>query len=201
MFEFNDFRFDRGREAALTAINIENPLHVCLRTRLCEHGARLQLNFAAKRRGIDFAVTLEGNLIDDGVLDDGHDDCRSLRIDRDVGEKAGCEQRLERRIDLGGVISFAGTKLQVRTNSLRFDTPIAGDLNVLGDALSVRLAGKTRHSPNCEYRSGQCQRHNEAQQARTKKCKLLHPWSCPRLPPTPIKVTSVGGGMAPKTIA
>ena len=81
--------------------------------------ARLQLHFVAQRLGIDLAVTFEGDLVDDRVLDDGDDDVGARAIDAHVGEEAGAEQRLDRPVDFRRVIGAADRELEIRANRLR----------------------------------------------------------------------------------
>ena len=90
-----------------------------------EHRARLELHLVAQRLGVDLAVALEGDLVDDRVLDDGDDDVGALAVDAHVGEQAGGEQRLDRVVDLAGVVGVADGELQIGANRLGLDAPIA----------------------------------------------------------------------------
>ncbi len=142
LLELDDFRLDRRGEAALAAIDVEDALHVGLRAGAGEHRARLELDLGGQRRRIDLAVALEGDLIDDRVLDHGNDGSVALTIDADVGEQARREQRAERAIDLAGVVVVTRRELEVRANRLGLDTTISNHANFANrPALRLRHAG------------------------------------------------------------
>ena len=104
LLELDDLRLDAGGKEALPAIDVENALHVGLGLGAREHRSRLELDLAGQRRRIDLAVAFEGDLVDDRVFLDRHDDGRTLVVDRNVGEEAGRKQRLDRGVDFGGTV-------------------------------------------------------------------------------------------------
>ena len=101
LLELDDFWLDARREEALPAIDVKDALNVGLRFCARKNGTGFELDFPGQGRGIDLAVALKGNLIDDGIFFDRYDNGRALVIDRDVGKQPGGKQRLDRRIDLG----------------------------------------------------------------------------------------------------
>ena len=140
LLELDDLRLDGRGIAPLAPIDIEDALHVGLNAGAGEDGARLQLHLVAQRLGVDLAVALEGDLIDDRVLDDRHDDVGAGAIDAHVGEQAGGEQRLDGAVDLGRVVGVAHGELEVGADSLGLDAPVAADGDV-PDSARLRYRG------------------------------------------------------------
>ena len=119
-----------GGKAALPAIDVEDALHVGLRAGAGEDAARLELHLAFQRGLLDLAVALEGDLVDDRVLDHRDQDAGAFAIDAHVGEQAGGEQGLDGLVDLARIVGIADVELEVGANRLRLDAPVAGHANL-----------------------------------------------------------------------
>ncbi len=150
LVELDDLGFDRGVVAAAASIDRQDALDVGLHARAGEDLARLGLHLVAQLVVLDLAVTFEGDAIDDGVFHDLHDQGRALHLDRDVGEKAGAEQRLQRPVGSRMIVRLPFLELQVGADGLRLGTHIALNLYGRDRAASGRSSGPAlRHAPPC----------------------------------------------------
>src|SRR6185437_6433041 len=134
LFELDDLRLDVGGKTALAAVDVENALHIGLGLGARKDRSRLELHFSDQRSGVDLAVALEGDLSDDRIFLEDHDDRRTLGLDRNIGKQTGREQSLDRTIDLRGAIRITHVELQVRAHGFGLDAPIAADFDILDHA-------------------------------------------------------------------
>ena len=72
--QLDDLRIDRDVEAAAAAIDFDDALHVGLHRRPRQRAARLRLHFGLELLVLDLLVALEGDAVDDRVLDHGDDE-------------------------------------------------------------------------------------------------------------------------------
>ena len=125
----------RRGEAALAAIDVENALHVGLDLGARIDRARLELHLGLQRVGVDLAVALEGDLIDDGVLDDVTTTALPSRLMCTSAKRPVANSACSDCIDLAGVVGVADGELEVGANRFGLDAPIAFDADVADDAL------------------------------------------------------------------
>ena len=100
----DDLRIDAGGEFAVAAIELDDALDVGLHLGAGEDAARLDLHFLGEVLVGNLVVALEHHLIDDGIFDHPDRQRAVVEIDLHVGEQAGGEQRLQRLIDIGGIV-------------------------------------------------------------------------------------------------
>ena len=130
LLQLDDLRLDGGGEAAVAAIQFEDALDVVLDLGAGVDHARPQLRLGLHLLVLEALVTLEGDAVDDGVLDDPHDQIGSVPADGDVGEQAGVEQGLQRLVHALGVVDVALGDGHVGLDSLDLDAlrPLDDDL-------------------------------------------------------------------------
>ena len=121
-----------GVEAARAAIALEDALGVTLHLGAGEHGTRLRFDEAEQRGVLELLVALEIDAIDGRVLDDVDDEGTARGGDANVGEQTGGEQRLQRRVDIGGAIRFARLDGEVGADGLLLDALVAVHNNPAG---------------------------------------------------------------------
>ena len=125
LLELDDLGIDGCRVTALALVDVEDALDVRLHAGAREHRARLQLHLVAQGIGIDLAVTLERDLVDHRILDDGDHHIGAAAVDAHVGEEAGGKQRLDGAVDLARIVGVARRELEVGADGLRLDAPVA----------------------------------------------------------------------------
>ena len=123
--KLDDLRFDARGEPALLPVDVQNALHVALHLGAREHRPRLELDLPLQRIVIDLVVPLEGDAIDDGILDHHHDHGGVLAADADVREEPGCKQGLQGVVDCQRIVAIADAELQIGPNGLRLHTAVA----------------------------------------------------------------------------
>ena len=82
-------------------------------------------------------VALEGDPVDDRVLDHRDDDAAAGLVDPHVLEQAGGIERLEAGVDARGVETLAAAGAEIGADGLRLDPPVAFD-DDLGCGLRAR---------------------------------------------------------------
>src|SRR5690606_8190229 len=118
---------------------------VLLHLRACIDDARTKLHFLAQVVVLDLLVPLEGDAVDDRILDHADDKQIALPGDGDVGEKARAEQILERLVDARRIERVAFAHRHVGAHRRRFDTLAALNRDALDDvglALGADFAGR-----------------------------------------------------------
>src|SRR5690606_30066392 len=88
LIEFAHLRCDLRGEAAVTAVNVEDALHVGLRACRREHRTRTGLDFAFEIFLVERAHAFEDHAVDDRVFADDNDEVGAALLDLDVREKA-----------------------------------------------------------------------------------------------------------------
>ena len=131
--QLDDLRFDARGESTLTAIDVEDTLHVRLHLGAGENRARLQLHLALEARLLDLAVTLKCDAINDRILDHRDDQSRAGAIDAHIAEEPRREQRLQGLVDLCRIVGVADGNGQIGANRLGFDAPVPLDANLADD--------------------------------------------------------------------
>ena len=125
----DDLRLDLRREAAVGGIVFEQLLAVVLRHVGREDGARTQRELVAQLLVGQGVVALEGDAVDDRILDDVHDERVALAAERDVLEEAGGVEGLEAAVEFGLIEGLAGGDDHVGQDGLLADPVVALDLD------------------------------------------------------------------------
>ena len=115
--------------AAGVAIDLGDALGVGLDHGTRQRAARLGLDFGRKLFVLDLLVALEGNAADHRVFDHRHQQVAAGLVDLHVLEQAGLDQRLQAVVDLALIEPPAGTRLEIGTDGLDLDAPVALDLD------------------------------------------------------------------------
>src|SRR5262249_42968129 len=84
-------------------------------------GAGVQLHFLREGFVRELVIPLEGDAVDDRILDDAHDERIPFAPKRHVGEETGREQALERLIDPVAVEGIARLHLHIGAHRLGLD--------------------------------------------------------------------------------
>jgi len=124
---FDDLWRHRNVEAPVTLIDFDDALDVGLYRRFRQRAALLRLDFLVELLVLEPVIAFIGNAIDDLRFDHRDDQLAARLGDVDVQEQAGRVERLQCRVDPAGVESSAGSRLEVRANSVGFDTAVAFD--------------------------------------------------------------------------
>jgi hypothetical protein len=74
LLERDDLGFDGGGEAAVAPVEIKDALDVALHLGARIDDARLQLHFLLQRIVAELVIALEGDAVDDRILDDPDDE-------------------------------------------------------------------------------------------------------------------------------
>ena len=109
-----------GRRAAGTPINVLDALDIRIDHGLTIRPARFRLDFGRQSFGLDLAVALEGDTIDDVVLGYAYDDPAPGPAHRDAGKQSGGIEILDTLVD-GSLIRAA----EIRGNRFAVDTLVA----------------------------------------------------------------------------
>ena len=112
LVELDDLGLDLGRVAAVAAVELEDAADGVLHARAGVDHARPELDLGLETSVVEPLVALEGDAVDDRVLDHPDDQDVALALDRDVVEQAGGEQALERVVDPLRVERVAGPERQ-----------------------------------------------------------------------------------------
>jgi hypothetical protein len=139
LVELDDLRLDIGREAALAAIELDDPRDVRARLGPGEDLARRQPDLRRDLVVLDPLVAFKDDAVDDGVLANLDGDDPVVEADADVGEELGREEILQRLVAALGGVDLARTKLDVGNHRFRLEPLVAGN-----DDLPDR-AGALRH--------------------------------------------------------
>ena len=137
LIQRDDLGLDRRREAAASAVDIEDALGVGLHLGRGVDDARPQLDFGLQVASSMWLFPSNASRLMIGFSTTGTTRIVAFAAEAHVGEQAGGEQVLERLVDARRIELIAGAELHVRTDGLGLDTLIALDPDV-GD----RLAGK-----------------------------------------------------------
>src|SRR5215813_8516705 len=143
--ELDDFRPDSRSEPAVPAIEIEDALDVILNTGARIDDAWPQLNLGCQILLVDLAVSLKRDAIDDGILDDLHDERIADPAQIDVRKKPGREERLQRSVHKLIVPGVARLDQQIRANCFRFD-PLDAFYSDISDCATTTHLGQRRTS-------------------------------------------------------
>jgi len=111
---------DRGRRAAGTSINILDAFDIRIDHGLTIRPARFRVDLGGQRFGLDLAVALEGDAIDDVVLGYAYDDPAGDSAHLDAGKQSGGVKILDALVD-GSLIRAA----EIRGNRFAVDTLVA----------------------------------------------------------------------------
>ena len=120
----DDLRRDAHVIAAGAAVDFGDSLRVRLHHRAREGAARLGLDFGRELLVLDLLVALKGDAADHRVFHHRDDDLAAPRVDADVLEQAGFDQRLEAVVDLGLAETAAGTRAEIGTDGFDFDAAV-----------------------------------------------------------------------------
>ena len=126
--ELLDLDDDRGRTASLL-VALQDPLLVRLHDRRAEDTAACGLDDLRQVVGVDAAIADEGDLRDDGILDDDDIDRAGQARDFDIGEEPGDEQRHQRVVERALAVFGADADRDVAANCCAIDPDVAADLD------------------------------------------------------------------------
>src|SRR6185437_7906696 len=143
LLERDDLGIDGSGEAAVAAVEVEDALDVALHLGARIDDTRLELHLGVERLIAELVVTLERDAVDDRILDHPHDECVTVAAQRDVREKPGGEQALQRAVDAVRVKRVARLDQHVGTYRLRLNALRALDAN-LGDGATGRYLRECR---------------------------------------------------------
>ena len=127
LVELDDLRLDTGGEAATLGIGVQQLLPVGLGQRRGEHAARPLLQLRPQHIVGELVVALEGDAVDDRVLDHVHHQRVAVATQIDVREKPGRIQRLQAAIELVGIERVASLHQHVGEDRAFLDALIALD--------------------------------------------------------------------------
>ena len=125
MRKLNDLGLNRRGKASAATIQLNHAGNIRLNLGTRIDNARLKLHFFLKVLLLERTVTLEGDTVDDRVLDDRHDHATAFLAQRDVGKKACAEELFERSVGDRRIIWHARTKQHIRPHGIGFDTLVA----------------------------------------------------------------------------
>ena len=128
----------------MPAVEVEDTLDVGLHPRAGVNDTRALLDFGIEILVVELVVSLERDAVDDRVFDDLDDKGVADPAQIHVGKQTGCEQRLQRRVQLFVIPRFSRLDLKIRTHRLRLDPLSAEDLNVGDDSAPHRRHGRHR---------------------------------------------------------
>src|SRR5437588_333752 len=117
--QIDDAIFDARRSAAGTAVDFEDALDIGIDESGIERPTRARLNLGLQAFGLDLAVALEGNAVDDIVFSNIDDDRAALAAGADTGEQTCLAQVLNALVDV-----VTG---EVGANGVGIDAAIAVD--------------------------------------------------------------------------
>ena len=137
--QLDDLGLDACGEAAAAAVELQNAAHIILHPRAGINGARARLDLCVEILVRDFRVSLEGDAVEDRVLDHPDDQHIAFTVQLDVREEPRVEQRLQRAVDALWIPWIAGLHEQVRAYGLGLDALNAFDADI-GD----RSGGRCR---------------------------------------------------------
>ena len=123
----------------------------CLGQRRREHRARLELHLRTKLVVGQLVVALEGDAVDQRVLDQAHDQRVALAVDPHVLEQAGGVERLQAAIEAVGIERVARLHQHVGQDRPGLDSLIALDLDGRDGAFA---ANRGRGRPGGPARPG-----------------------------------------------
>jgi hypothetical protein len=126
---FNELGGDVHVVAAGMAIDFDDSPDVGLNRRPGKRAARLGLDLRLQLIVLHLLVALEGNPVDDRVLDDRDHQPVPHPVDSDVLKQAGLDQRFQGVIDAGLVKAPTGIRLEIGTDRIQLDAavPLDGD--------------------------------------------------------------------------
>ena len=114
-----------GGKPPLAAVDVEDALHVGLR--LARVNTERGLSWTSS-----LSVSLSTSLLPSkatwlmtGFSTTVTTHAGALAVDAHVGEQAGGEQRLDRLVDLAGIVGVADVELEIGAHRLRLDAPVA----------------------------------------------------------------------------
>ncbi len=145
--ELNDLGLDGRSEPAMPTIQIENARDIVLHSGSGVHDARTQLDLGREVLLVDLVVTLEGDPIDDRILDHPDDQGVPDSAKIHISKKPGGEQRLQRLVHQFIVPSVARLNQQIRANGLGLDPLRTLDPNI-ADRPAAHL-GERRTANRC----------------------------------------------------
>lgn len=152
LLERDDLGIDRGREAGIAPVEVEDALDVALHLRSRVDDARPKLDFLLQGLVVELVVPLERDPVDDRVLDHADDECVALAPQRHIGEETGREEGLERAVDPLGVVGIAGLDREIRADGLRLDPLRALDLHLADDLAALCESRPDEHGQKDECR-------------------------------------------------
>ncbi len=163
----DDLRHYLHVKTSVAVIHLDDALHVRLHDGARERAARSRLNLLLQLVVFDLVAAFEGQAVDDGSLDHGHDQPAAGLGDADVLEQTGGVERLEGSVDLGGIETFAWHELEVGADRIGFDAAVALHDNRTG------VRGRRRTGTPDRFRRGaerhlrtNATQHNTEEQAR-----------------------------------
>ena len=129
LIEPDDLRIDPRVVVAALGVQIEDTLPVLLGQRRREHRARLELHLRTKLVIGQLVVALEGDAVDQRVLDQTHDQRIAFAVDPHVLEQAGGVERLQAAIEPVGIERVARLHQHVGQDRPGLDSLVALDLD------------------------------------------------------------------------
>ena len=129
LVQVDDLRLDRRGITAGFGVAVQDALPVGLRQLRREHRAGTKLQLAPQLVVTQLVVALEGDAVDDGVLDHLHHQAIALTADGHVLEQASGVQRLEAAVDAVGIEAVTGLHQHVGADRSLLDALVALDLD------------------------------------------------------------------------
>ena len=146
--QLDDLRLDGRGKAAAAAVELEDPPDVVLHPGAGINDARTQLDLGIEILVGQLRVTLEGDAVDDRVLEHPDDQRVAFPGQLHIGEEPGREEGLQRSVDPLGIPRVAGLEQQIGAHRLGLDP-----LDALDPDIADRAArGGSRGGPRLRRR-------------------------------------------------
>ena len=142
LFLLDDLGLDNGIEAPDTTIDLGDPGNVRLHLGQGEDCARSQLDLRLEILRIKSEIPLEGDPVDDRILDHLDDQPGTVPADGYVGKEPCIEEILDGIVDFVEVIGVSDADGHVVGDSRRFDPLVSGDDNLRDDLLGMEVQGE-----------------------------------------------------------
>ena len=126
--QLDDLGLDADVEAAAAAVDLDDALHVGLHHRARQRAARLRLDFGLELLVLDLLVALEGDPVDDRVLDDRDDrGGRPAMLGRTSWNRPVANSALTPSSICEGVEPAAGPRPEIGADRVGLDALVALD--------------------------------------------------------------------------
>ena len=128
--QLDDLGVDVDVETAGAAVDLDDALHVGLHCRTLQRAALLGLDFKLELLVLDAAVALEGNAVDDRILNQDDANAAARGVDAHVLEEPCTDKRFVGVIDLQGTKPAVRPRLEVGAYRAGLDPPVALDHDI-----------------------------------------------------------------------